>query len=141
MKTATGDGLTSRERGALGRAREQGWLDAGRSRNPGLLKAFGQWCWRMGIPLVWCERRSPHSRYTRVHLDMLTTGHLLTPEGRTAIAVFLRDGAISDGDAHAEWVPLAEAAPTANRLFRAAVRCGNYDLGRRRNAGSRAAVA
>jgi len=79
--------------------------------------------------MVWFERRSEYSRFGRLRLDMLTTPHMLTGAGQTALKA-LADGQISAHDAVWEHLPLARAAKMAHAAFRAAIQVQNYRLNR-----------
>ncbi|HZU28559.1 MAG TPA: hypothetical protein VFA04_23745 [Bryobacteraceae bacterium] len=133
--------LTGRERALLRRAQDEGWLNAGTNGGNRLVRAYGRWCWRVRIPMVWFERRSAHSRYCRVHLDMFTTAHAVSEQGLAEIIAFLPDARTSVHDVRAEWVRGSDAGTVAGRLFRAATRKGNYELCSRGAPGSRAAGA
>ena len=119
--------LTRGERRRLQQAHDNGYLDATCRDNQSIVKAHGLWCWRLKLPMVWFERDSPHSRFGRLRLDMLTTPHMLTGPGQTALKA-LGDGKISAHDAIWERVPLARTAKTAHAAFRAAIQVPNYRL-------------
>jgi hypothetical protein len=121
--------LTPRERRRLQQAHEDGYLDAASSGHRALVKAHGLWCWRMKLPLVWFERRSPHSRFAILRLDMMTTPNVLTEAGRAAVDA-LGEGLISAHDAVWELVPRGRVAKMAHAAFRAAIQVGNYRLNR-----------
>jgi hypothetical protein len=119
--------LTGLERRRLRLARENGFLDAACRDQQTLVKAYGLWCWRLRIPMVWFERQSPYSRYGLLHLEMLTTPHTLTVAGQAA----LRGLAPAQVSAHeAAWrrIPRASLAGLAHAAFRAAAHAGNYQL-------------
>src|SRR5271157_753438 len=61
--------LGGRQRARLRAARENGYLNARCAAHQLLVQAFSLWCWRLRIPMVWLEYRTPRSRYGRVHLD------------------------------------------------------------------------
>jgi len=117
--------LTPRDRRRLQQAHENGYLDASCRGNGAIVKAHGLWCWRLKVPMVWFERRSPSSRFGRLRLDMLTTPNTLTGAGQTALKA-LGDGAISADEAVWEGVPLPRLAKMAHAAFRAAVQAQNY---------------
>ena len=79
----------------------------------------------MAIPLIWYERRSPHSRFSRVHLEMLTTPGSLTVAAHAALIaisaplVEARYGTISPHGAVWDRVPAGAAADFARAVFRA----------------------
>jgi len=89
------------------------------------------WCWRLKIPMVWIEFRTPRSRYGRVRLDMFTTPNRLTPAGQAAMNA-LGQARASPHDACWERIPLRELDRFANSVFRAATRRGNYEPNRSR---------
>lgn len=97
-----------------------------------MVKAYGLWCWRLKIPLVWFERRSPRSRYGRVRLDMFTTANMLTAGGQAAMRAMGGAGPaeISPHDALWDRVPMHSLGQLANAALRAAVRRGNYEPNR-----------
>jgi hypothetical protein len=121
--------LTARELRRLRQAHENGYLDATCRENRAIVKAHGLWCWRLKLPMVWFERRSPHSRFGCLRLDMLTTPNMLTGAGQTALKA-LGEGKISPHDAVWEQVPLARAEKMAHAAFRAAIQTPNYRLNR-----------
>ena len=121
--------LTPRERRRLQQAHENGYLDATCPENQAVVKAHGLWCWRLKLPMVWFERRSPHSRFGRLRLDMLTTPHMLTGAGQAALKE-LGEGQVSAHDAVWEQVPLARTAKMAHAAFRAAIQVENHRLNR-----------
>jgi hypothetical protein len=121
----------------LQRAHERGYLDASLRDHRAVVKAFGLWCWRLKVPMVWFERSSPHSRFAILRLEMLTTPNMLTVAGKTALKA-MAEGRISAHDAVWDRVPLAQADKMAHAAFRAAIQVGNYRLNRARaaNAGA-----
>ena len=106
-------------------AHENGYLDATCRDHGAIVKAHGLWCWRLKVPMVWFERRSPHSRFGCLRLDMLTTPNMLTGAGQAALKA-LGDGQVSAHDAVWESVPLPRLAKMAHASFRAAVQAPNY---------------
>lgn len=129
MSQSTDAQFNGRQRRRLRNAREAGYLDAACDDNARLVKVFGLWCWRMRIPMIWFERRSAHSRYGALHLEMFTTLNLLTPAGQAALralgeADVSAHGATWDSVARAEWDSLSRA------VYRAVVATGNYRLNR-----------
>ena len=64
--------MSGREKSRLRKAREDGYLGACCTGNQALVQAYGLWCWRLKIPMVWLERRTRYSRYRRVQLEMYT---------------------------------------------------------------------
>jgi hypothetical protein len=121
--------LSSGARRRLARAHENGYLDATCRLNSAIVKAHGLWCWRLKLPMVWFERRSPRSRFANLRLDMMTTPNMLTVAGQTSLKA-LGDPRISAHDAVWESVPLARVEKMAHAAFRAAVRVENYRLNR-----------
>jgi hypothetical protein len=115
----------------LARAREHGYLDARRAGTRQLLRPYALWCWRLKLPVVWLERRTPRSRYARVHLDMFTTADRLTARGQSELAA-LGDWQLTVSPHDASWdrVPLKEAAALAHAVLRAATGPGNRELNR-----------
>jgi len=126
MKRQAEAHLTGRERTRLRVARENGYLNARSADNRRLVEAFSLWCWLLKIPMVWLERRTPHSRYGRVHLDMFTTANALTAAGQAEMRAH-GPARASPHDACWERVPLRELERVANTVFRAATRMGNYE--------------
>lgn len=113
-------------------ARENAYLDThGRGRER-VMAAYGLWCWRLKIPLVWIERESPRSRFGSVHLDMLSTPNMLTTRGEAAMAGLCasaesnRQTRVSPHDVCYAHVPLSQLADLARAAFRAATTPGNY---------------
>jgi len=121
--------LAGRERTRLRVARENGYLNARSADNQRLVEAFSLWCWRLKIPMVWLERRTPRSRYGRVRLDMFTTANMLTAAGQAEMKA-LGQARASPHDACWDRVPLRELDRMANTVFRAATRTGNYEPNR-----------
>jgi hypothetical protein len=120
--------LSSRQRGRLRRAREEGYLEVRAPDGAETLRVHGAWCWRLRLPVVWWERISPRSRYGRVRLDLLTTAERLTEVGHTemgSLAPWV--AAVSRDDATWDRVPLGELRYLAGRVLHAAVRPGNRE--------------
>jgi len=118
-------------------AMEDGYLNARCRRRDELLRTYGRWCWRMGLPLVWFEPRSPYSRTSRVHLDLFTTPLSLSVRGRAElIALSARYTAAkyaSISSYSGVWDRLApgDAALFARAIFRIVRRAGNYEIAKR----------
>jgi hypothetical protein len=79
------------------------------------------------------ERRSPHSKYGRVHLDLFTTPQALTAAGRQALQGlterFALTGArITAHDACWDRVPLWQLELLARAVLRTVNKPGNYQL-------------
>jgi hypothetical protein len=125
---------TATEPRRLQRARDVGILNARCANHADLLRAYGLWCWRMSIPMVWYERRTPTSRLSRVHLDMLTTPYRLTVSGHAAL-IALSAGYIppqyasitADGAVWDRLSPI-HAAGFAHAVFRAVRRPASYQF-------------
>ena len=130
--------MNCREQTRLRRAREVGYLDARCENNQALVRAYGMWCWRLKIPLVWLERRTRYSKYGRVHLEMYTSANRLTAGGQAGIkAICAPSNAaawtqVSAHDARWEHVALLNAPEVARAAFRAATRQENYERNERR---------
>jgi hypothetical protein len=118
-------------------AMERGFLNARCRNRVELLRAYGLWCWRMGLPMVWFEPRSPHSRLSRVHLDLFTTSGTLSLRGHVALiavsagSVPARHGSISPHAAVWDRVSPKVAAELARTVFRTVRRAGNFELAAR----------
>ncbi len=123
--------LDWRERRRLRLAREDAYLDARGQCSARVIKAYGLWCWKLKIPMVWMERLSPYSRYGRVRLDMMTTSQMLTPAGQTAVWALAAVGGaqeravISPHDASLNRVPMAKLEKLAHDVYRAATAAGH----------------
>lgn len=130
-------GWIGRGRARLERARQAGYLDATCALPPGLTHAHGQWCWRLRVPLIWCERNSRRSKLGRVHLDLFTTANLLTRRGIAELAAaasrFDVRGrvAISPADGIWEDVPLDRIDELCRTVYRIVTRLGNYEARQR----------
>jgi hypothetical protein len=125
--------MNGRERTRLQKARENGYLDACCNGNRALVHAYGLWCWRLKIPMVWLERRTRYSRYARVHLEMFTSANRLAAEGRASMNAICAPGnaatrtQVSPHDACWDHVAMPNAAELARAVFRAAIRPQNYE--------------
>ena len=125
------DDLTGRDRSRLQRARAKGYLAVPGRPAELLARSFSKWCWTLRIPLVWYERRSPRSRYGRVHLDLFTTPYVLTGVGEAEIRSLAARFAtkarllLSPHDACWDGVPIGRLEEAARTLFRCATRTGN----------------
>src|SRR6266568_73882 len=123
--------MNGRQRSRLRSARENGYLDACCRDNQALVQAYGLWCWRLKLPMVWFERRSRYSRYGRVQLEMFTSANLLTAQGQAEMKSICAPGnaaewtRVSAHDAGWDHVTLANARDLANAVFRAAIRVEN----------------
>jgi len=131
MPAQTDSLLKGREGAAVRKARENGYLDARRKDNARIVNAHGFWCWRLKLPMVWFERRSPRSKYGRVRLDMMTCAGSLTGEARAAVQSLL-DGAcmrsgsvVSAHEALLDYVPARDLDRVARKLFRLANKPAN----------------
>ena len=121
------------DRNRLARARERGYLDLRRAGTHHLLRAYSLWCWRLKLPVVWLERRSPRSKYGRVRLDMFTTGSKLTAIGRSEMTLFgvryesTSSVVVSPHDACWDRVPLKGLEALAHAVLRTVLRAGNHE--------------
>ena len=140
--------MNGRERTRLRKAREDGFLDARCADNQALVHAYGLWCWKLKIPLVWLERRSAHSKYGRVKLEMFTSTNRLTAGGQSGMKGVCAPGnaarwtRVSPHDACWDHVALANVRELAHAVFRAAIRPENHEryelragVGKERNTG------
>jgi hypothetical protein len=128
MSNSPESGLNGRQRGRLRRARENGYLDARCADSGRLVRAYGLWCWRLKVPMVWSERPSRYSRFGRVRLDMLTTPNVLTGKGQELMESLAGEASVSPHDARWERVARARVAALSKDAYRAAVAAGNYRL-------------
>ena len=125
--------MNGHERTRLRKAREVGYLDARCKDNQALVHAYGLWCWRLKIPMVWLERRTSYSRYGRVQLEMFTSANRLTAGGQAGMKAICAPGhaasrtKVSPHDACWDHVALPNAADLAHTVFRAAIRPENYE--------------
>jgi hypothetical protein len=125
--------MNGREQSRLAKARENGYLDARCKENQPLVRAYGMWCWRLRIPMVWLERRSPYSAFGRVQLEMFTSANRLTAAGRAVMQDVCAPGntarwtQISAHDARWDHVAMPNAPELARTVFRAASRPENYE--------------
>jgi hypothetical protein len=125
--------MNGRERTRLRTARENGYLDACRSDNRALRDAYGLWCWRLKIPMVWLERRTRYSRFGRVQLEMFTSSNRLTVAGQFGMKGICAPGnaakwtVVSAHDACWDHVAMRNAQELAHTVFRAAIRPENYE--------------
>ena len=124
--------MNGRERTRLRKAREDGYLDARCTDNRALVHAFGLWCWRLKLPMVWLERRTRYSRFGRVQLEMFTSANRLTAGGQSGVKAICAPGntaartQVSAHDACWDHVALANARELAHVVFRLAIRPENY---------------
>lgn len=113
---------------------DRGFLNARCRNREELLRAYGLWCWRMGLPMVWFEPRSTHSRLNRVHLDLFTTPGSLSVRGHAALiavsAGFVEARYASMMPHSAVWDRVAPEAVAefARAIFRTVRRTGNFVL-------------
>jgi hypothetical protein len=117
--------LTGRQRSRLRLARENGYLNAACRDPQTLLAAYSRWCWHLRIPVVWSERRSPHSRYGRVCLDLYTTANRLTAEGQADLQDLAPGASLSPHDARWEHVPVRDLDRLAAAVLHAYTRAAN----------------
>jgi hypothetical protein len=125
--------MNGRERTRLRKARENGYLDACCNLNGVLVRAYGLWCWRLKIPIVWLERRTRYSRYARVHLEMFTSANRLAAAGLASMKAICAPGnaatwtRVSAHNACWDHVAMPNATELAHAVFRAALRPRNYE--------------
>ena len=125
--------MNGRERSRLRKAREDGYLDACCPENRQILQAYGTWCWRLKLPMVWLERRTRYSRYARVKLEMFTSNHRLNPPGQECLQAVCVPGnraewtSISAHQAAWDHVARESGRDVARAAFRAAINSGNYE--------------
>lgn len=134
MYTTAEDQFTGRDRTRLERARTNGYLNAICRSHQRVARAFGFWCWRLRIPVVWFERKTPRSKYGTVRLDMFTTPNLLTPKGEAELKsagrrLQLTGPAVTSAhDGSWGQVPVARLDELARAIYRIATRAGNYEV-------------
>ena len=120
--------MNGRQKSRLRRAREQGYLDARCPENLELLQAFGMWCWRLKLPMVWIERRTRYSRFARVRLDMFTSANCLTAAGQeylkflSAMGSGVNSARVSAHDAIWDRVEPVRARESARTVLRTALK-------------------
>lgn len=115
-----------RQPAPLVRARQNGYLDARRAGARRLLAPYALWCWQFKLPLVWLEKRSPSSRYTRLRLDLFTTPEMLSARGMSALtALEPHPTAVSPHDAVWDRVRHGQVRTLAHAVMRAALRPEN----------------
>ena len=125
--------MNGRERTRLRKALENGYLDACCKDNQALVHAFGLWCWRLKLPMVWLERRTPYSRYGRVQLELFTSANRLTDGGQAGMKAICAPGnaakwtQVSPHDACWDHVAMPNAWELAHVVIRAALRPENYE--------------
>ena len=125
--------MNGRERTRLQRAREDGFLDARCQDNGALVNAYGLWCWRLKIPMVWVERRTRYSKYGRAQLEMFTSSNRLTAGGQAGMKDICAPGnaavwtRVSPHDACWDHVALPNVRELARAVFRAAIRPENCE--------------
>jgi hypothetical protein len=113
---------------------ERGFLNARCRKRDELLREYGLWCWRMGLPMIWLQARSPHSRLNQVHLDFFTTPNTLTVRGHAALIaisaaiVRARDASISFHGAVWDRVPTDAAEGLARAVFRLVRRPDHHEI-------------
>src|SRR5205807_302743 len=81
------------------------------------------------LPMVWLERRTPHSRYGRIRLDMFTTPNMLTAAGQAEMRT-LGAARVSAHDGLWDRVASSDLERLAKAVFRAATRRENYETNR-----------
>jgi hypothetical protein len=136
MGTQSVRGLAGRQQKRLQRAQDRGYLNAACAANEMLVRAYGLWCWRLKLPMVWVERRTRWSRYGRVRLDMFTTLNMLTARGQSELKTLAEtwklrgDSTVTPHDGCWERVPLARANEFTKAVFTIALRAGNSEPNR-----------
>ena len=131
-------GMNGRERTRLRKAREDGFLDACCKENRALVHAYGLWCWRLKLPMVWLERRTRCSKYGRVQLEMFTSANRLTAGGQAGMQAICAPGnaakwtRISLHDACWDHVAMPNARELAHVVIRAVTRPENSERNERR---------
>jgi len=133
MKASSAADFGGRDRRRLQVAREKGYLDARCASGPKLLRAYGKWCWRLKLPVVWFERQTLHSKFGRVYLELFTTPNILTAAGEAELQELAtrHSGSrvqVTPNDACWEHVRVDVAEKLAYAVFRATLRVGNYQL-------------
>lgn len=129
--------FAGRGRSRLERARARGYLNATGGSDGWMTRAHSFWCWRLRVPLVWCERKSPRSKFGRIHLDLFTTANVLSERGQAELRNLCgRLGlpgraAVSPYGGDWEDVPRRRVEELAGAVFRTATRLGNYELRQR----------
>ena len=137
MSPSTNQTIAGRGRRHIERARINGYLKATSAANPAMVRIHAFWCWKLRIPLIWFERKSPRSKYGQVHLDLFTTANVLTESGRRELETlrerFRISGrvVVSPFDAVWEGVLLRSMDEVCHTVFRIATRLGNYELRQR----------
>ena len=125
--------MNGREQTRLRKAREDGYLDARCPENGLLIQAYGMWCWRLKIPMVWLERRARYSRFARVKLEMFTCNNRLNARGQERLKAVCAprnkasSTAISPHDVTWDHVAQGSAKDLARSVFRVAVNSVNYE--------------
>jgi hypothetical protein len=125
--------MNDRERTRLRKARENGYLDARCNGSRALVHAYGLWCWRLKIPMVWLERRTRYSRFARVQLEMFTSANRLGTAGKAGMNAICAPGnaarwtRVSPHNACWDHVAMPNATELAHAVFRAAIRPQNYE--------------
>ena len=97
-------------------AYESGFLDASCRDNQGLVQAYGLWCWRLKVPMVWFERLTPRSRSGSLRIDLLTTHNILTASGQDALRIL--GAAVTPHDAAWDRIALRGLGRVAHAALR-----------------------
>ena len=98
-----------------------------------LLQAFGMWCWKLKLPMVWIERRTRYSRFARIRLDMFTCANCLTAAGQEYLKFLSALGSgpscarVSAHDAIWDRVEPARVREAARAVLRATLKGPNYE--------------
>jgi len=113
---------------------ECGFLNARSRKRDALLREYGLWCWRMGLPMLWFEARGQHSRLNRLHLELFTTPGCLTTRGHAELIglsaryVAARHASVTPHGAVWDRLGSEDAAQFARSIFRTIRRKGNYQI-------------
>lgn len=80
--------------------------------------------------MVWFGRRTPRSKYGRVHLEMFTTANRLTASAQDALQALWPQAQMSSHNVRLDRVPLKQINELARAVFRAATRTGSAEPNR-----------
>jgi hypothetical protein len=121
---------------------ECGFLNARCRKRDALLREYGLWCWRMGLPMIWFEARSPRSRLNRLHLDLFTTPGCLSTRGHAELIglsarhVAARHASVTAHGGVWDRVGAEDVEEFARGIFRTVRRKGNYEVHARESTAS-----
>src|ERR1035441_9455230 len=125
--------MNARQRSRLRKARENGYLDACCRDHRALVHAYGLWCWRLKIPMVWLGGGTPLSRDPGVQREMFPSANRLTAGGQAGMRAICAPGnaarwtRVSPHDACWDHVALPNARELAHVVIRAAIRPEKYE--------------